>query len=333
MSSLCEENRKDPISLGDNILPARVVSGISCEYQYLIGIWISDMSKTDSQVNLEFGASAKVAVDIKTEIPSESSGRLLDAITDLIRPFSERRGLQADRLRLEREEVLFEIALRARRRIELEQSAIRPIPNKLLVPLLEKASLEDISDKKLIEMWSNLLATALTQKVEMLNQYVTILSGLTGEQARIFESIISASLPTTGERLKTGNFIDQYYYLNQTGLPSTVRQLENIRDAKSFATKLFQEIDTLGVAVDTINVFDNKNPKNDISLADHDRGLYSDKLFLEFENLCRLGLLEHVEIKSMSLGRFSFDVFYYLVTPVGIDLYACCNPNTLIREM
>lgn len=63
----------------------------------------SEMSKTNSQVNLEFDASAKVAVDIKTEIPSESSGRLLDAITDLIRPFSERRGLEADRLRLERE--------------------------------------------------------------------------------------------------------------------------------------------------------------------------------------------------------------------------------------
>lgn len=290
------------------------------------------MASPDKPVTIDIGASAKVSLDIKTEIPKESSGRLLDALTELIRPFSERRGLIADRLRLEREEVLYEIASRARRRIELENAVIKPIPSKLLIPLLEAASLEDVSDQKLIDMWSNLLATALTQKVEMLAQYVTILSSLTGSQARIFDAIVAASLP--GEtHLTTGHFIDQFYYLNQTGLPGTLQKLEKIASAEEFADKLFEEVDVVGVAVDTINVWDSEDSRNDISIADHGTGLYSDSSFLEFENLCRLGLLEHVEIKNMSLGKYSFDVFYYITTPVGIDLYACCNPQKLNRKM
>ena len=56
------------------------------------------MSNTDSPVKIDFGASVKVGIDIKTKVPSESSGRLLDALTDLIRPFSVRRGLQAGRI-------------------------------------------------------------------------------------------------------------------------------------------------------------------------------------------------------------------------------------------
>ena len=81
-----------------------------------------------------------------------SAGRLVDAVTDLIRPFSERRGLRGDLLRLEREKVLYEIAKRARARIELEGRPVRKLPSKLLLPLLEKASLEDPEDLVLIEM-------------------------------------------------------------------------------------------------------------------------------------------------------------------------------------
>lgn len=47
-------------------------------------------------VNVDIGIGAKA--EVKTEIPSESSGRLLDTLTDIIRPFSERRGLKLIKL-------------------------------------------------------------------------------------------------------------------------------------------------------------------------------------------------------------------------------------------
>ena len=102
---------------------------------------------------LVFGVIA-LMVNIKTEIPKESSGRLIDALTGIIRPFSERRGLKADQIRLQREEVLIEIAKRPKWRAELEGLSIQPVPNKVLVPLLENASNEQ-SDSPFLDWWTD----------------------------------------------------------------------------------------------------------------------------------------------------------------------------------
>ena len=57
----------------------------------------------DPKVAVDIGLSAKASLEAKvsTEIPAQSSGRLLDAITDIFRPYSERRGLKADQIRLQ----------------------------------------------------------------------------------------------------------------------------------------------------------------------------------------------------------------------------------------
>lgn len=68
------------------------------------------------KVDVGFGAKASVEAKISTEIPRESSGRLVDTLTDIIRPFSERRGLKADQIRLQREQVAIEIARFARKK-------------------------------------------------------------------------------------------------------------------------------------------------------------------------------------------------------------------------
>ena len=105
---------------------------------------------------ISFELGAKASLEIKAEVPEETTGRFVDALTDIIRGFSEKRGLKADLIRLERETVLYEIAKRTKARIELEGRPVRQVPNKLLLPFLEKASLEDPEDKILIEMWANL---------------------------------------------------------------------------------------------------------------------------------------------------------------------------------
>jgi hypothetical protein len=109
-------------------------------------------------VSVDIGVSAKA--EMKTEIPSESSGRFVDAITDIIRPFSEARGLKADLIRLQREEVAFDIARRGIERIKLAQKAAQPIPSRILVPLLEHASLTAPEDTDLIEWWARIIETA-----------------------------------------------------------------------------------------------------------------------------------------------------------------------------
>jgi hypothetical protein len=51
-------------------------------------------NKLPLPVNIDVGVKAEAKFDVKTEIPAKSTGRLVDALTDIIRPFSEARGLK-----------------------------------------------------------------------------------------------------------------------------------------------------------------------------------------------------------------------------------------------
>jgi hypothetical protein len=140
-------------------------------------------------VSIDIGLSAKA--EVKAEIPATSAGRLLDALTDIIRPFSERRGLRADQIRLQREDVLIEIARKARARLAIEGLEPKPLPNKFLVPFLEAASLEDIQDEKLTSMWANLLADRAKNPHSKGSIFINILKELTSEEALLFECIFT----------------------------------------------------------------------------------------------------------------------------------------------
>lgn len=128
-------------------------------------------------------------VEVRAEIPPSSSGRLIDALTDILRPFSEARGFRADQIRLQREDVLIQIARKAAERISVEQSTIQPLPTKTLVPLLEKASLEDPSDEEMIDRWANLLAQESLMPGLNRRWCVDILASINSEEAQLLDEI------------------------------------------------------------------------------------------------------------------------------------------------
>lgn len=284
---------------------------------------------TDQSDNLpgDFGASVKV--EIKTEVPSTSSGRTLDAITDFLRPISESLGYIGDKIQLRRQKTLLEITRRAKERIELIEKPTHPIPQKFFLPLLEKASLEDVSDDTLVDMWVNLIATASTENVQMLGQYINVLSNIISRQVHILTRMLDNN---DGKPFDAAHLVDNYYYLNQTGLPSTLREHSQIVDVEEFADAVVNSLNIKGVAIDTINIFyADGSLGGGFSLGSPD-GSYSDENFLDFENLVRLGLIDRTEIKRHRIGIFDIDVHYYVVNPVGIDLFACCNPSKLTRD-
>jgi len=206
------------------------------------------MSEQKSPISIDLGA--KASLEVKAEIPGEASGRFVDAITDIFRPFSERRGLKADLIHLERQAVLNEIAKRVRERLEIENKPVTPLPNKILLPLLEKASLENSDDAILIEMWANLIATAATEEVTLVSQYVEILSQIASRQALLLEEML-----LKGEEhsdLSVSDFRDSYDYLNQTGLPATLRAKEKCASAEELGLFLLDNLNVLGVAVDVL---------------------------------------------------------------------------------
>jgi hypothetical protein len=122
-------------------------------------------------------------------IPGKSVGRLLDSLVDIIRPFTERRGLKADRIRLQREEVALEVAKLAINQLDKSQSRINPVPIKELIPLLEKASLEEPDNKDMIQQWASLLAHAATDREVNSALFSNILSQINGTQAKLLEIV------------------------------------------------------------------------------------------------------------------------------------------------
>jgi Abortive infection alpha len=146
--------------------------------------------KSDLPISVDIAARAEAKLNVKAEVPSKSVGRLVDALTDIIRPFTEARGLKADILRLQREEVAIEIARRGREKVLIEEGReISPVPTKILVPLIEKGSCEDIDDSEMIDRWASLLASAALDQNKVAPRFVGILGELSGSQAVLLERI------------------------------------------------------------------------------------------------------------------------------------------------
>ena len=146
------------------------------------------MSERDRKLPLSVDIGVKANLEIKAEVPKQSAGRLVDALTDIFRPFTEARGLKADQIRLQREDVLFEIAKKARARAVLEEVELHPVPTKLLVPFIEKASLEDL-DKDMQDRWAALLLSASKEYHARHLTFVDILTRLSSDELRLLEEI------------------------------------------------------------------------------------------------------------------------------------------------
>jgi hypothetical protein len=101
-------------------------------------------------------------------------------------------------LRIQQEETLILLA-----RVISEKMAgqpmLQPVPTKILVPALEKASLEDAADDYMIDKWAELLAAAATQP-NVPPRFVGILAELTGSQAKLLEEILYKDEGTEAER-------------------------------------------------------------------------------------------------------------------------------------
>ena len=143
---------------------------------------------TEKKLPVSVDVGLKASLEVKAEIPKEETGRLVAALVDVIRPFTEKRGLRADLIRLQREDVALEIVKKALQRARIEQLTLNPIPTKLLIPFLEKASLED-TDIEMQDYWVALLLSASTSYHATQLTYTDILSRLSSQELKLLEEV------------------------------------------------------------------------------------------------------------------------------------------------
>jgi hypothetical protein len=153
--------------------------------------------------------SVKAEISIKTEIPATSTGRLVDSLTDIIRPLTEAFGWVGD-LVAERRRRALDVVEKASARILQEERPHIPVPPKILVPLLERASLEEEGDP-LIDRWANLLASAAMYPEKTHPRYAQILSEITYREASILRSVAR-----NGFKSSKDPSYDLYYKANRS---------------------------------------------------------------------------------------------------------------------
>jgi hypothetical protein len=140
------------------------------------------------EVKIDFGLSAKASLEVKTELPKEVMGDVVRSVLDMFAPFIEGRRLKADIVRLQREDVVCKIARKARKRAEIEGVTLNPVPTKLLIPFMEKASMEDV-DVSMLDSWAALLLSASQSYKAVHLTFVDITSRLSSDELRLMEKI------------------------------------------------------------------------------------------------------------------------------------------------
>jgi hypothetical protein len=277
-------------------------------------------------VKVEVGA--KATLEIKAEIPTASAGRLVDALTDIIRPWSETRGLKADLIRLQREDVALEIARRAARRIELENADPHPIPLKVLIPLLEKGSQEEANDDFMIDMWANLLAAA-TFDSAVSPRFVGIIGELNGRQARLLRFIATEKDNSDA----TGGSFDGQQQL-------VMIRLTNMLRGRTTVDKLAEKIHALfqsnGTFLDSLQIYA-RLPSLEAWSSGSETRPEGDSWRSEtdLEVLASLGLLERVDIHR-EVGRKKIDLIslhYYRITYLAADFLEAVGPRERPTEI
>ncbi len=267
--------------------------------------------------------------EIKAEVPEASAGRTLDALTDIIRPFTEALGLRADRIRLQREDVLIEIAKKARARLEVEGAEIRPVPLRVMVPLLERASLADPGDETLSNAWASLLQSASQHDNANYGLFIDVLSKLDPAHLKFLDFLMLR---------EAGGGADDFMNIDrrrvENFIAATISELVDDPTLRKNYQLLVGEFDervrelfhvngcvVLAGAVDCRDE-DGKEPYFELN-SDVDLGTYPETLI---DALVGVNVVERVHVHFES-PRFSIWLGYVSITDFGYGFYECSHPS------
>lgn len=288
------------------------------------------MPEKDENNERKLGLSARANLDVKTEIPAEVSGNLINALTDLIRPISEWTGFKGDQIRLQRLDTLIQIAHKANEIKRIENTPLVPVSTKFLVPFLEQGSREDINSE-MIDWWAKLLSSASTAEDNQQPIYTNILASLTARQVKLASRLWEMT--------------DQSVHISGSSA-STIALIENkLESIGAYATKLSNEtesnktIDRYGIlfaeklspivkdfAFSGIFLDFVKPPCSKPINIESISGDPADYNALEILGVFKRSIVA-VPVSSPWIGEFRSEVHFGMFTALGVKLMKICNPN------
>ncbi len=270
------------------------------------------MAKEDrpsgANVSIDLGLGAK----LEGRIPERSLGRTLDALVDLIRPWTESRGLKADLIRLQREDVALEIAKRARRAIA-DNEAVSTPPLKVLLPILEHGSVEDINDEVMIDAWANLLASSVTG-VGIAPRMISILKDINSDQAKALQYIALRKIEFFEFRSQA--FFDTTHDVRESEIRETLFEyFKEDRKKDDIYKYIFELLDRPTVLIEDV-ILTIKDEFYSLVRTSDD---YPDVGGIDLDILQSLGLLRRVSISHPISFDEDMKLHYCFLTELGIE--------------
>lgn len=141
----------------------------------------------ESPINIKVGATANL--EVKTEIPSDVTGRAVSVLVDAISPFTEVLGLVGDSIRAVREQRVVARTASAQQKLRAIGREPQLVPDQFLIPWIEKTSQDEGGDG-LSEAWENLLVSASLDYQPRMRNFPSILSELSGDDVRFLDALL-----------------------------------------------------------------------------------------------------------------------------------------------
>lgn len=262
--------------------------------------------------------AAKATLEVKAEIPKESMGRALDALIDIIGPFTEARGLRADQIRLQRAEIAYEIVKIAKATAELEKLELKPPSAKFLVPFLEQASLED-QDKELHSRWASLLLSASTHYEARHLTFIDLLSRMSSHELNLLEEVC-----LTDKAFPETSYPDGHIQQNERRAEK-IAYLFNVRDStKEKTADVFRQfLPQHGLTYGRV-MHVSIGGLADLQVLYTEYGGYLQPKYPSLEILEREKL---VEFRRTRPSGAAAEVAYFSVSYLGVDFVRDCSPD------
>jgi hypothetical protein len=254
-------------------------------------------------------------------VPEDVTRANAGAWLDLISPITQWAGLRDDALRhkwellrIQQEETLAEIALRAWQRLSKELATLTPVPMKFLVPFLEQGSLEE-ADSTLVDLWANLLTSAAEEFDPHHIHFVGIISRLSPSQAEVLKEIIGTE---SAQELHHSIDVTEWNYASDHIPEYLEGALTNAKavDEHSFPKLLPGFFDRTGFKL----VF------ADFRHAEryyHRR--YESSTFVDYSILEAMGLVRRLQTNVFDIDNWSVKLVYHRVTNLGFAFATACK--------
>jgi hypothetical protein len=207
-----------------------------------------DKEETSDPLKVELGAVAKVSAvakyerktEVSIEVPEDVTRANAQAFLDAISPFTQSLGLVGDwladtreRLRIHRLQALTTVANKARQEIEKQTEKPAQIPFKALLPMLERASLEEANDETLTTAWGALVASAALDYDPEVIAFSRILSELSPRECLILERIFGGRWEWVREEPSPAAM--KRFYESESTIKPMIRKAVLDKDHKLFA--------------------------------------------------------------------------------------------------